>query len=307
MDQHGNGARTEKPDGGVAAPCALGKVRLPHRDLDTAVRASGVLSGVLTSRSALCRAGVIDGRSGQTAFDRQISADTERPLLTRSARFTLGHTIVVGMARRQQPPERKPFDRPQDLGDERGRFFGQRVGLEPEMQSEVTRGGGGKAVNASPNNRVTSAALSVLTGPGGRSAVTRVAARGAASSADPTRWRREPVRLCRFQGPAATRSTSSASDASGARHVWDRTRPPGPRRSSAKAPMVSRPTCSSFRLRLRLDADGEGRTPYADDRGGVSRRMESGASFRHAARHVRRHTANDFRTIPKPPSPGAYT
>src|SRR3989449_10391644 len=65
--------------------------------------------------------------------------------------------------------------------------------------------------------------------------------------------------------------------------------------------MVSRSPCVAFvaGVPLRLDADSDGRTPDADDRG---RRFEAdgvGSELRHAARHVRRHTANELQNHPE--------
>src|SRR5213076_386640 len=86
------------------------------------------------------------------------------------------------------------LDRFQDLGDKRSRVFRQRLDSNSKYRMKCF-GAGGRAASASPNNRSTSPALMVVTGPGGPSAVTRVVARGLVSGADPNSFdaRARPV------------------------------------------------------------------------------------------------------------------
>src|SRR2546426_11029677 len=63
------------------APCALGKVRLPHRDLDTAVARLRRVVGSLDEQVALAGGGHFDRPRGETCLHENM-ADTEHALPT---------------------------------------------------------------------------------------------------------------------------------------------------------------------------------------------------------------------------------
>src|SRR5712691_13564099 len=77
------------------APCALGTVRLPHRDLDTAVAGLRSVVGRLDEQVGLAVGDHFDGRPGETCLDENL-ADADRALQT-ERKVRSGVTHRVGM------------------------------------------------------------------------------------------------------------------------------------------------------------------------------------------------------------------
>src|SRR5262249_36354927 len=150
-------------------------------------------------------------------------------------------------------------------------------------------GAGGRAASASANSRSTSAALSVLTAPGGASAVTRVDERGSDSAADPNSLEAlaRPVLPASGSGSSTIVVGGAGREGGGAAA-----------RLRAQRAVKARAAATTS-ADLRIDADGNGRTSHADDRG---RRLEAdrvGSELRDAARHVRRHAADEVQDHPE--------
>src|SRR5438046_2824875 len=143
------------------------------------------------------------------------------------------------------------------------------------------RGAGGSAASASPNNRSTSSALIVLTGLGAAAPVTRVAARGEDMSADPNS-------LDAFARPVFPVSGSGNSTIV----VGGVGRAGGATRFEAHA-AVSATAAAARSADLRIDADGNRRPSHADDRGWRFEADGVGRQLCDAARHVRRHAADE--------------
>src|SRR5262249_37192196 len=137
-------------------------------------------------------------------------------------------------------------------------------------------GAGGSAASASPNRRSTSAALIVLTGPGAASALTRVVARGESIVVDPN-----SLPTCARPVLPVSGSGSSAMVAGGVGRAGG-----GATRFAAQAAVTR--TAAAARTALRIDADGNGRTSHADDRGWRFEANRIGRELRDPARHVRR-------------------
>ncbi len=125
--------------------------------------------------------------------------------------------------------------------------------------------------------------------------MTRVAARGAARFADPNSLETRARPVVPVSGSGSNTINAGGVGRVGCAirlglHPAARTTAIVTRTAGGPAVHMRGIRCG---VRLRLDADGDGRTPDANDRG---RRFEAdgvGSELRHAARHVRRHTANE--------------
>ena len=225
--------------------------------------------------------------------------DAVRALQTeRDVRPALAHRI--GVPDDHDFGDRQRLDGFQDFRNERGGFGGQRVGLEPELQDEVTWGrrqGVQRAAEDPLDLRLAHRDERAGTGvPGdtGRGARSRDV-HDAKRTGDPDPPGRSSLRIrqqhdqrrrhraCRFRRLGDTPGRTSGQQDHGDRR--DKRRWSLGHWSTRIATVVPR-------------------TPTMAD--GVSRRMESGASFAMRPDTYAATPRANFSTIAKPPSPGLY-